>query len=242
MIIYTANLNYNNKFWAKKSEELLFQYALKNGLDFKCFDNLPGVDLLTEHMQYGKQRCGVYSSIYALYDFLNSSHERMAWIDLDIVLRFEDNIFNKVPNLYLESGHPEGKVIKTDRKYANQKIDFVDSFLGRGYSIFVQTGLFSMDRHYAELFLKNTENYFDFNNKKDLIELCDLMNEEQFIPNEEVFFELFVLDNNITPKRILKTLYTEQLNGNYTNLDCDIIHFCNIDGKEMLENYFRSQL
>ena len=240
--LYTSNINLDN--WSNISKKLIEDYCNKNSICFNCL-NHPNINYIRERIKYHPEKAGNYSSIYSIYNFLESDYERMIWCDIDILIFTKDNLFNIFPDLYLENGYPEGKIYEKDcdeRKL--EKLKFVQELLNIDYSMTVNGGLFSFNKEYAKKFINHVETIVDFNSLSSIDNYCNYLNKREFIPRDEVFFESFVIKNNITPKRILKTKYTKQL-YNFNNPDCDIAHFCTEEGKELLktilkENYANS--
>ncbi len=240
--LYTAKIGYN-EYWAEYSYLKLKKYCEKYNLDFRCFNEHKNIEYIASKLHGNKAKSGVYSSIYAIYDFLNSDSERMVWIDIDCVFIKDIDIFQLLPSLYLEGGFPTGKIYEkdcADQKYKLEKLKLVNLLINVDYTISIQTGFFSMDRANAFKFIKYIENFVDFNHTKSIDNYIKLLNNNNFFPNEEPLFEAFVVENNITPKRVIKTIYTSQIDGSDNILKYDLAHFCTKEGRKILENIIQN--
>ena len=241
--LYTSNIGLED--WSNTSKKLIENYCKNHSIDFKCIEH-QNINYIRDRIKFYPQAAGNYSSIYSIYDFLNSSYERMIWSDIDVLILTKNNLFDILPELYLENGYPEGKIYEKDcNEIKLQKLKFIQELLNIDYSITVGGGLFSFNKEYAKKFIENVETIVDFNSLDSIDNYCNYLNERQFIPRNEVFFESFVIKNNITPKKIIKTMYTKQL-YNFNNPQCDIAHFCREEGKELFktilkENYANLQ-
>lgn len=213
------------------------KYAQSHGIEFKCFYNIPEIDYMSERFNSRAFRTGVYASIYAVYEFLKTNHERMIWTDLDTLFLFKDNVFDRIPNMYFENGLPEGKVYSLDCPWRTKKIEFIKKVLGLDYTVLISAGIFSMDRYHAEKFVKYVEKYYNLYDKQDLDKFCNFMNENDWLPNDEMFLEAFAIENNITPKKVLFTRYVARKEELFEEWDCDIVHFHTKWGKEVLNEY-----
>jgi hypothetical protein len=239
--LYTANIGFPEYY--NKSELLIKKYCESNNIAFECIKSHRKIDHIKSIINTHPFKGANYSSIYSIYNFLDSNYERMIWSDIDVLLLIKENLFNILPNLYLENGYPEGKIYYKDCCDNNnklQKLQLINTLTGLDYTITVSSGLFSMDKENAQKFVNNIEEYVDFNSFVSLNNFCNMLNRKGFTPRDEPFFELFVIKNNIIPKKIVKTLYTKEIKTiKEEEWKCDIVHFSNIDGKEIFENLLK---
>ena len=67
--LYTSNINLDN--WSNISKKLIEDYCNKNSICFNCL-NHPNINYIRERIKYHPEKAGNYSSIYSIYNFLES--------------------------------------------------------------------------------------------------------------------------------------------------------------------------